>query len=513
LLTDVVPRSLELGRLAAQLASGTSGLAVAWLHGGPGTGKSTLAALWAASRSENYPGGVVWVRFGFSARTPEDAASACRLIASVATRTPVAEMGAQAPDAGDVRSQFAHRGRLLVVVDDAWAAAPLSPVLDLLPAGTHVVVTTRLGDLAAGRGIRLRGMQEGDAVAMLSGLDGLDRDAAAALARGLGYHPMALQVARGALGTRALASRADAALRIVDRVKEGSGLGGLPGLRPDEREQEFEAALGVSYDFLGELSDGPQRQRQFRSLGAFTSAGSFDAEAACAVLGTDPDEGVAFLEGLCGLNLLDAEGGPTPRFSQHALLGSYCHALLAQAGEAPAAEERHVAWYAEQAVRANEAGMWFPLAPDTEQLAHAMQRAVDTDLGRATELLGATGDLFLTLGRSGQHVRLAERFRDRAVATAEPEIEALGHAVFGAAAVRSASALAGEERQARLDEAVAAYREALVFYTAERAPMDYAMTQTNLQKALKDLGTDAGTTRRLAPVRREGRGRVWRWLR
>jgi tetratricopeptide (TPR) repeat protein len=84
---------------------------------------------------------------------------------------------------------------------------------------------------------------------------------------------------------------------------------------------------------------------------------------------------------------------------------------------------------------------------------------------------------------------------------------------LGAALRGLAGSLAGEERQARLDEAVAAYREALVFYTAERAPMDYAMTQTNLQKALKDLGTDAGTTRRLAPVRREGRGRVWRWLR
>jgi hypothetical protein len=76
-----------------------------------------------------------------------------------------------------------------------------------------------------------------------------------------------------------------------------------------------------------------------------------------------------------------------------------------------------------------------------------------------------------------------------------------------------AGGLAGAERQARLEEAVAAFRQALVFYTAERAPMQYAMTQNNLQRVLKDLGTDAGTTRQLAPGRREGRGRVWRWFR
>src|SRR5712692_4463130 len=126
-----------------------------------------------------------------------------------------------------------------------------------------------------------------------------------------------------------------------------------------------------------------------------------------------------------------------------------------------------------------------------------MERAVNADFGRASDLLGATGDLFLTQGRSTEHVRLAQRFRDRAVATAEPEMEALGHGGFGNAAVRSASALAGEQRRARLEEAVAAYREALVFRTAERAPMDYAATQNNLGAALRELaGGLAGEQRR-----------------
>lgn len=64
--------------------------------------------------------------------------------------------------------------------------------------------------------------------------------------------------------------------RILARVRTGSGLGGLPGLRPDEREREFEAALDVSYGFIGELTDGQGRQAQFRALGALAPAASFD---------------------------------------------------------------------------------------------------------------------------------------------------------------------------------------------------------------------------------------------
>ena len=42
-----------------------------------------------------------------------------------------------------------------------------------------------------------------------------------------------------------------------------------------------------------------------------------------------------------------------------------------------------------------------------------------------------------------------------------------------------------ESGTARLDEAVAAYREALKEYTRQRAPLDWAMTQNNLELRLK----------------------------
>jgi hypothetical protein len=57
---------------------------------------------------------------------------------------------------------------------------------------------------------------------------------------------------------------------------------------------------------------------------------------------------------------------------------------------------------------------------------------------------------------------------------------------------------------ARLNEAVAAYRDALKEWTRERVPLDWAMTQNNLGIALMRLGErESGTARleaRLRPI-------------
>ena len=53
-----------------------------------------------------------------------------------------------------------------------------------------------------------------------------------------------------------------------------------------------------------------------------------------------------------------------------------------------------------------------------------------------------------------------------------------------------------ESGTARLEEAVTAYRDALLEYTRERVPLDWAMTQNNLGNALQTLGArESGTAR------------------
>jgi tetratricopeptide (TPR) repeat protein len=53
----------------------------------------------------------------------------------------------------------------------------------------------------------------------------------------------------------------------------------------------------------------------------------------------------------------------------------------------------------------------------------------------------------------------------------------------------------------RLEEAVAAYREALKEYTREQVPLDWAMTQNNLGTALQTLGERETGTGRLEEAR------------
>jgi exonuclease VII small subunit len=53
-----------------------------------------------------------------------------------------------------------------------------------------------------------------------------------------------------------------------------------------------------------------------------------------------------------------------------------------------------------------------------------------------------------------------------------------------------------ESGTARLEEAVAAYRDALKEYTRERVPLEWAGTQNNLGNALQALGArESGTAR------------------
>ncbi|MFN8523566.1 MAG: hypothetical protein U0821_10765 [Chloroflexota bacterium] len=54
----------------------------------------------------------------------------------------------------------------------------------------------------------------------------------------------------------------------------------------------------------------------------------------------------------------------------------------------------------------------------------------------------------------------------------------------------------GEDRRARLEEALGAYAEALRFRTAERAPLQYATTQNNRGNVLRDLAGEGGEDRR-----------------
>ena len=66
---------------------------------------------------------------------------------------------------------------------------------------------------------------------------------------------------------------------------------------------------------------------------------------------------------------------------------------------------------------------------------------------------------------------------------------------------------------ARLEEAVAAYRDALKEWTRERVPLDWATTQNNLGNALRTLGERESGTARLEEAVAAFREALKEWTR
>src|SRR5262249_52394079 len=70
-----------------------------------------------------------------------------------------------------------------------------------------------------------------------------------------------------------------------------------------------------------------------------------------------------------------------------------------------------------------------------------------------------------------------------------------------------------ESGTARLEEAVAAFRDALKEWTRERVPLDWAMTQHNLGNALATLGERGSGTSRLGEAVAAFREALKEWTR
>ena len=79
--------------------------------------------------------------------------------------------------------------------------------------------------------------------------------------------------------------------------------------------------------------------------------------------------------------------------------------------------------------------------------------------------------------------------------------------------MRSGRSGSGRAGRRKLEEAVAAYREALKEWTRERVPLQWAMTQNNLGTALATLGERESGTARLEEAVAAYREALKEWTR
>ena len=300
------------------VAGGTA--VITAIDGMAGIGKTALAVHAAHRVSDRFPDGQLFVDLhgyteGHSPREPGDALG----MLLRALRVPMGRIPEDAQErAGLYRERLAGT-RTLVLLDNAADEAQVRPLLPAAP-GCLVLVTSRrrLKGLDDARSVSLNLLTQWDAVALLHAVTGPGRVPADdplldEIAHQCGRLPLALRIAGALLRHRLAWNPGHLAAVLRDEHRR------VPALTDGERD--LATMLGLSYIGLSE----PHRLLLGRL--AQVSGPDAAADAAAALLGTDPDTATGLLADLADHNLLITHA--PGRYRLHDLIRAHARTLAA----------------------------------------------------------------------------------------------------------------------------------------------------------------------------------------
>ncbi len=329
-----------LDEVAAQETGGLPALAV--LIGPGGVGKTALAVTWGGRHAERYPDGQLYADLrGFSAGTtvlPDEALGAFLRALGVAPERVPPDLAEQA---ALFRTMTAGR-RLLVVLDNAFSAAQVRPLIPA-SAGCTVVVTSRLrldGLVSEGaRFLDVAPLSQPHAVELVVSAVGRARvagelDDVAELAALCGRLPIALRVAAARLASR---PRWQVARVVAELGDERSRLRRLSA----EGDTPVVAMFDWSYRALPDTA-----AKLYRLLGEFPGP-SFGADVATAATGLP--ETADGLQLLVDASLLEEVDERRYRFHDLVRL----HARGQRDDDRAEVVPRVATWYLHEVTRAN----------------------------------------------------------------------------------------------------------------------------------------------------------------
>lgn len=470
-------------KLAAHCRAAIASIAV---HGTGGVGKTILAQLLIEKRKDIYAG-VIWEVIG---QEPSNS-----LVQTILNRWASYTFGGQVQTGrqytpSEVRSLLNGHGHLLVVLDDIWGAEDVQPLLDALPSDCEVLLTTRRRQTALDLDLdvyELDVLTQREARELVSlrlrerPLTSDDNPWIADLIDSVGRHVLALDIALRSVRRRRSNEWAATAARVAADLRTSQGFGELP---LDERDRSYPVERSLQRSYL-DLS--PVAQQRFRNLGVFAPNAPFTTEMAAAVWSCSSEQASDTLNLFDDAALLTAAEPGIWR--QHTLLWLYALALLRASGEEDEVAARHADAYLVAMRIAYDTQQYHIRLIDYPQLKHAFRWAIEQSLDVAVGLVINCANLqgaFVEYTRDNldwcREALAAAKQRGAAVAVARAW-GALGNALSQVAK------LFGEDRQARLYEALGAYDEALRFFTPEMTPLDYAMIQNNRVNVLSELAT------------------------
>ena len=301
-----LPRPGPLVNRAASLAAlsdGTPGDGVAIVSGPAGIGKTAVALHWAHSQLTHFPDGQLFMDLqGHSATGPVRPVEALgRFIRAFGI--PDAAVPVELAERAALFRSVTARRRLLIVLDDAYSAAQVTP---LLPGtdGSAVVVTSRwrLAGLVmrGAHGVQLDPLTQDAALELLGislGVERIRRDLKMAkkLVEQCGCSPMAVSIAAARLATRPGWSLS----RMVRALAHERQRLTVLSAQDAGDDMTIRAALALSYQNLPEPA-----QRLYRMLGLHPG-GVFDSRMAAALADVPVLVAEEGLDLLAEANLLD----------------------------------------------------------------------------------------------------------------------------------------------------------------------------------------------------------------
>jgi tetratricopeptide (TPR) repeat protein len=320
------------------------------IHGWPGIGKTTVAAVLAHDPEvmAAFSDGVLWASLGPTPSLFSALATWSRALGADDLRTQTLE---EASAALAARLRDKH---MLLIVDDVWQAEHARPFA-VGGRGCATLITTRSSQVArvlaptAADVYRLPVLSEGQGLELLTALApevvAAHCDECRALVRALDGLPLALQVAG-----RLLAVEAGYGFGVADLLAElRAGTALLEAQAPADRADLSDLAVESTPTVAALLQHSTDRldlaaRAAFACLAVFPAKpASFDLAAMQAVCQVDDARPLA--RALVDRGLLEAVPAEGGRFQVHALLVMHARALLEQDDATDEAHRRHAQYY------------------------------------------------------------------------------------------------------------------------------------------------------------------------